>query len=129
MVKGASPSRRSRTTLLALNGVGALIATGFAAAGLIRPSIAEPTSDAEPNTITSFWAVSSAIRTWAITGPLLSALLTRRDPSPHIVAAAGFVQLGDAALGLRQRNGFMAIAPAVMGVIHLSTARVLGRSR
>ncbi len=39
------------------------------------------------------------------------------------------MQLGDAALGLRQRNGFMAIAPAVMGVIHLSTARVLGRSR
>lgn len=127
MVKRRRSRRRTRTILLVVNGVGALIATGFAGAGLARPSIAEPDSDAKSNTLSAFWAASSAIRTWAITGPLLVSLLTRRGPSPQIVTAAGVVQLGDAALGLRQRNTFMTIAPAVMGVIHLITARTLTR--
>jgi hypothetical protein len=109
-------SGRSRAALLVLNGAGALIATGFAAAGLARPSIAEPQSGG---------AASSAVRTFAITGPLLTSLLTHRGPSPQILTAAGIVQLGDAALGLRQRNTFMTLAPAVMGAIHLITARAL----
>ncbi|MGI8760946.1 MAG: hypothetical protein ACR2LF_06590, partial [Jatrophihabitantaceae bacterium] len=121
MAKSMRPEGRVRTTLLLLNGVGALIAAGFAAAGLARPSIAEPRSDAEPNTLIEFWSASSAIRTWAITGPLLAALLTRGGPSPQLVTAAGIVQVGDAVLGLRQRNTGMTIAPAVMGVIHLTT--------
>ena len=125
MVRSSNPGRRRRATLLLLNGAGALIAAGFAGAGLARPSIAEPKSDAGPNTVSQFWAASSAIRTWAITGPLLGSLLTQRGPSPQIVIAAGIVQLGDAALGMRQRNTFMTIAPGVMGVIHLITARVL----
>jgi len=54
--------------------------------------------------------------------------MTRHAPSPQLVAAAGMVQLGDAVLGLRQRNVFMSVAPAVMGVIHLVTARALSRS-
>ncbi len=116
-----------RTALLVVNGAGALIATGFAGAGLARPSIAQPNSDAEANALASFWSASSAIRTWAITGPLLAALLTRRGPSPQLVTAAAIVQLGDAVLGIRQRNTGMTIAPAVMGVIHLITARVLRR--
>ena len=120
------PDRR-RTTLLVLNGAGAAIAAGFAGAGLARPSIADPASIEAPNRLTGFWATSSAIRTWAVTGPILVALLTRREPSPSILAAAGIAQLGDAALGLRQRNTFMAVAPAVMGVIHLTTARLLSR--
>lgn len=98
-------------TLLVLNGVGALVAAGFAAAGLVWPAVAERRSDTKTDSVTEFWAASSAIRTWAITGPLLATLLTRRGPSGQIVAAAGLVQLGDAALGLRQRNPFMAIAP------------------
>lgn len=128
MVEPSRRGRRRRTSLLLLNGAGALIAAGFAGAGLARPSIAESKADAEPNTLSQFWAASSAIRTWAITGPLLGSLLTRRGPSPQIVIAAGIVQLGDAALGVRQRNTFMTIAPAVMGVIHLITARVLSRN-
>lgn len=60
-------------------------------------------------------------------GPLLAALLARRDPSPHIVAAAGLVQLGEAVFGVRQRNVFMTVAPATMGVVHLVTARLLSR--
>lgn len=127
MVRPSRAGRRRRTTLLVLNGTGAVIAAGFAGAGLARPSIADPRSSAEPNTVIQFWAASSAVRTWAITGPLLGSLLTSRGPSPQIVITAGIVQLGDAALGVRQRNMFMTIAPAVMGLIHLITARVLSQ--
>lgn len=119
--------RRAHTALLVLNGVGAVVATGFGAAGVARPSIAEPGSAASTTSVTRLWAASSGVRTWAITGPFLVVLLTRRDLSPQLVAAAGLVQLGDAALGLRQRNVFMAVAPAVMGVIHLVTAQQLRR--
>lgn len=117
--------QQTRTTLLVVNGAGAFIAMGFAAAGLARPSIADTRSDVQPNGLTQFWAASSAIRTSAVAGPLLAALLTRRSPSPQIVTAAGLVQLGDAVLGLRQRNVMMTVAPALMGVIHLVTARLL----
>jgi hypothetical protein len=127
MAKRTNLSPRMRTALLVLNGAGALIATGFAGAGFARPSIAGSRSDGETAEITRFWAASSAIRTWAITGPLLASLLTHRGPSPQIVTAAGMVQLGDAGLGLRQRNLAMTLAPAVMGVIHLVTARALPR--
>lgn len=118
---------RIRTALLVLNGAGALVAAGFAAAGLARPSIADPGSDGRPSRLTGFWAASSAVRTVAITGPLLAELVTRRGPSPQLLTAAGIVQLGDAALGVRQGNAFMTIAPAVMGGIHLATARLLSR--
>ena len=118
---------RTRTALLLVNGAGALVATGFAVAGLARPSVAGPGSDGPPSRLTGFWAASSAVRTVAITGPLLAGLVARRAASPHLLTAAGIVQLGDAALGLRQRNAFMAIAPAVMGGIHLATARALSR--
>ena len=113
--------------LLVLNGAGALVATGFAVAGLARPSIAEPGSDARPNHLTGFWAASSAVRTVAVTGPLLAGLATGRRPSPQLLTAAAIVQLGDAVLGLRQRNAFMTVAPAAMGLVHLATARRLSR--
>lgn len=127
MAERTTSARRIKTTLLVLNGAGAVVATGFAGAGLARPSIALPGSAERPNRLTEFWAASSAVRTWAITGPLLVALVTRREASPQILTAAAIVQLGDAALGLRQRNTFMTVAPAVMGVVHLATARVLSR--
>jgi hypothetical protein len=110
---------------LLLNGAGALVATVFAGAGLARPSIAEPTSSTETDALATFWAASSAIRTWAVTGPLLASLLTPEGPSAQVVRAAGFVQLGDAVLGLRQGNRLMTLAPAAMGAIHLITSRVL----
>lgn len=112
--------------LLALVGTnGPMTMLAISDPGHGRASIAEPRSDAGPNTLTGFWSASSAIRTWAITGPLLAALLTRRGLSPQLVTSAGIVQLGDAVLGLGQRNTVMTIAPAAIGIIHLITARVL----
>lgn len=127
MATSTNLSPRTRTALLVLNGAGALVASGFAGAGVARPSIADLRSAATTDEVTRFWAASSAIRTWAVTGPLLASLLTHRGPSPQIVTAAGIVQLGDAWLGLRQRNLAMTLAPAAMGVIHLLTARSLPR--
>ena len=127
MATQTTRARRIRTTLLVVNGAGAVVAAGFGAAGLARPSIAGHGSAEEPNGLTGFWAASSAIRSWAVAGPLLAALLARRTPSPQLLVAAGIVQLGDATLGLRQRNAFMTVAPAVMGAIHLTTASVVSR--
>jgi hypothetical protein len=126
MAERTRTGQGTRTTLLVVNGVGALLAAAFAGAGVARPSIAEPKSTAKPNTLAGFWSASSAIRTWAITGPFLITLLTGR-PSTQLVTAAGIVQLGDAVLGFRQRNTAMTIAPAVMGVVHLITTRILRR--
>jgi len=45
--------------------------------------------------------------------------------SPELLTVAGLVQLGDSALGIRQRNASMTLAPAAMGLVHLASARVL----
>jgi hypothetical protein len=72
-----------------------------------------------------FWAASSAVRTWAVTVPLLAALAQQGRPAPQLLVVAGLIQLGDSALGAWQRKPDMTVAPALMGLIHLSSARVL----
>ncbi len=112
-----------RFGLLVANGVGAGAAAGFAALGLGRPSYVEAGSAS--GSLSGFWAASSALRTWAITVPLLSELVFKQRITPQLLTVAGLVQLGDSALGIRQRKPSMALAPAAMGVIHLASARVL----
>ncbi len=112
--------------VLVANGVGAAAAAVFAAAGLIRPGYVEADSSST-SSLSEFWAAASALRTWAITVPLLGELVLKRRPSPQLLVAAGLVQLGDSALGIRQRNPSMTLAPAAMGVVHLASARVLSR--
>jgi len=75
--------------------------------------------------LSGFWAVSSALRTWAITIPLLSELVLKQRITPELLTVAGLVQLGDSALGIRQRNASMTLAPTAMGLVHLASARVL----
>ncbi|MDQ2811633.1 MAG: hypothetical protein M3Z75_07070 [Actinomycetota bacterium] len=60
--------------------------------------------------------------------PLLAALVRQRRLSPELLTVAGLVQLGDSALGIRQHNPRMTLAPALMGIVHLATARRLARS-
>lgn len=122
----ADPSR-ARTALLIAIGVGIVAATVFAAVGVYRPGYVVPVR--EGDTLAQFWTASSAVRTWALAAPLVVAL-TRRDSGSRSgsLVASGLVQCGDAALGVRQRNPGMAVAPAIMGAVHLISARVLGDS-
>lgn len=116
--------RRTETVLLVVNGVGVVAAAAFSAVGVHRPGYV---SHAEPVTpLATFWTTSSAVRTWALAGPLLIAL--RRSDSGSrsaLLVVAGLTQLGDAVLGVRRRDPAMSTAPAVMGVVHLLSARAL----
>ena len=105
-----------------MNGVGILVASAFSAQGLAKPNFAEP--DQPVTRLARFWAASSAVRTWSLALPLLVGLVGRR-PAAQILTTAGLVQIGDSALGIWQRNPQMAIAPGVMGTIHLISARLL----
>jgi len=67
------------------------------------------------------------VRTCAVTAPLLGSVLLRGRAAPELLAVAGLVQLGDSALGVWQRKPDMTLAPAVMGVLHLASARWLSR--
>lgn len=111
--------------VLVANGVGAAAAAVFAAAGMARPDYVE--ADPSSTSLSEFWATSSALRTWAITVPLLRELVLKRRPTPQLLIAAGLVQLGDSALGIRQHNPSMTLAPEAMGIVHLASARILSR--
>ncbi len=111
--------------LLALNAIGAAAAAGFAAAGLIRPDYVELA--ASNSALTRFWAASSAVRTWALTLPLLASMARHRTTSSELLFVAALVQLGDAAIGLQRGNRRMTVAPAVMGTVHILSARALAR--
>ncbi len=111
--------------MLATNAVGAAAAAAFAATGLARPNYVQP--DWSSNSLTAFWAASSAVRTWAITAPLLTEIIRPGRPAPQLLTAAGLVQLGDAALGVWQHNASMAVLSAAMGLVHLGSARLLSR--
>ncbi len=116
----------ARYALTAVNAAGVIAAVAFAATGVARPNYIE--DKAVPTPLANFWAASSAVRTWAIATPILLSLTRRRQPSAEMLAVAGAIQLGDSALGVWQRNPRMTIAPALMGLIHLFTARLLSIS-
>ena len=116
-------SDRSRRAVLMVNGLGVAAAAAFATTGLARPDYARPGASA--SSLTRFWSAASAVRTWSVAAPLLTALVRRRRPAPALLTVAGLVQLGDSALGIWQRNPRMAVFPAAMGLVHLSSARLL----
>jgi len=116
-------SETARSGLLAVNAVGLTAAAVFAAVGVRRPGYGQPGSVTSP--LTEFWAASSAVRTWAVAAPLLVGVLRGGRPVPQLLVVAGLVQLGDAALGVRQHNPRMTALPAVMGLLHLASSRLL----
>jgi len=115
-------SEPARSGLLAVNAVGSAAAAVFAAVGVRRPGYGQPGSVTTP--LTGFWVASSAVRTWAVAAPLLVETLRGGRPAPQLLVVAGLVQLGDAALGVRQHNPRMTALPAVMGLVHLASARL-----
>jgi len=116
-------SGTARSGLLAVNAVGVTAAAVFAAVGVHRPAFGQPGS--VTSSLTGFWAVSSAVRTWAVSAPLLLGIVRGGRPAPQLLVVAGLVQLGDAALGVRQHNPRMTALPAVMGLVHLASSRLL----
>ena len=115
----------ARRALLALNIAGAAAAAGFAARGVASPGFVRPDEAVTP--LARFWAASSAVRTWSTPIPLVAALASGHRAAPALLVVAGAVQLGDSALGIWQRKPDMTAAPAVMGTVHLVSARALSR--
>ncbi len=113
--------------VVGVNAVGAMAAAAFAARGVLRPEYVSP--ERSSNSLADFWAVSSAVRTWAVTVPLLGGVVVTGRVMPQLLMVAGLVQLGDSALGVWQRKADMAVAPAVMGLVHLASARLLARQQ
>ena len=118
---------RARRAALVVNGLGIAAAAGFATAGLARPDYAHP--DAPVSSLARFWSAASAVRTWSLAAPLLTALVRGGRPAPELLTVAGLVQLGDSALGVWQGNPRMAAFPAAMGLVHLRSARALSDER
>lgn len=126
MLRNRSPvGANIRTSLLVLNAVGATVSAAFAARGVLRPEYVQPTQTG--SSLTSFWAASSAVRSWAITVPLVGSLGVAGRAAPQLLVVAGLAQLGDGALGIWQRRPDMTVAPAAMGLVHLASARLLSR--
>ena len=126
-IAAARPDRRAsdraRNATLVVNGLGIAAAAAFATIGLARPDYARPTASA--SSLTRFWSAASAVRTWSLAAPLLLALVRDRHAAPELLTVAGLVQLGDAGLGIWQRDPRMAVFPAAMGLVHLRSARLL----
>ena len=113
-------AQRATRVVAAVNVAGAAAATVFAALGAARPGYVG--GDADRSELSRFWAASSGVRTIAIAGPLLMSFSDPGGASSELLAVAGLVQVGDSALGVWQRNPRMAVAPALMGAIHLASA-------
>ena len=118
-------AKNAGSALSLLNAAGALVAAGYAVQGVVRTAPSGPRTPGME--VPHFWAAASAIRTCAITIPLLRGLANRRGPSPNLLRAAALVQFGDAYLGVRTRNVGMTVAPVAMGLVHLTTARLIER--
>ena len=120
MARRGSPLLR---ILSVANVVGASASALFAIVGAVRPTFVRPGSQTNP--LAQFWAASSAVRTLAVTSPLIWRTARGRQPSPQLLRTAGIVQLFDAGLGRQQHNPPMIVLPAIMGVVHLISAHIL----
>ena len=122
MTKRTQHSPGVRADVTALNVVALCGAVVFAAAGVARPSLVHAGSSS-PRDLGRVWAAASALRTAGIVLTSLW-LLRRRHPAATLaLTVAGSMQLGDSLLGVWQRNLPMSIASAMMGTLHLVTAR------
>lgn len=117
---------RAQHSLLVLNAVGATVSAAFAVRGLLHPEYVQPTQTT--NSVASFWAASSAVRSWAVAIPLVGGSIVAGRGAPQLLVVAGLVQLGDSALGMWQHKPDMTVAPAVLGLVHLASAYMLSRN-
>ncbi|MFG2692419.1 hypothetical protein [Kitasatospora sp. NPDC048407] len=113
--------------LLVANAVAALLSAGSSVAGAIRPGLVLAAN--EPITAgTRLYAGAYTVR--AVPLGLVTALVlaagSRAAAWPMLVVA-GLAQVGDTAIGARQRNVGMTIGAGAAAVLHLTTAWWLSR--
>jgi len=104
-----------------VNGLGAVIAGGFAVAGAIDPTLI---ADGSVTSLVRLYAETYAVRAVPLAGALV-VLLARRRPGPAVVpllVVAGLAQAGDAVIGATMELPAMIAGAAAFAVIHLATA-------
>ncbi|WP_306191030.1 MULTISPECIES: hypothetical protein [unclassified Streptomyces] len=115
------------TALVVANAIAALISAGSSIAGALRPGIA--LAHTEPVTAgTDMYARAYAAR--AVPLGLATAVVLLADARAAawpMLVVAGLAQVGDSALGARQRNLGMTLGAGVFAVLHLASAWWLAR--
>ncbi|MFD8595609.1 hypothetical protein ACFV1L_11450 [Kitasatospora sp. NPDC059646] len=110
------------TALLAANAVVALLGAGAGVAGAVRPGLVLAAN--EPIAAgTQLYARAYAAR--AVPLGIATALVLAAGPwsaARPMLTVAGLAQLGDSAIGLRERNPGMAIGAGAAAALHLATA-------
>jgi hypothetical protein len=127
MILTLNDSRAERLLALrALNGVGALVAAGFAVAATIDPALILPGDAATAGM--QFYAQVYAARALPLTAVLLIMLAA---PAVRGLVAmlvlSGLVQAADAAIGLVWHRAGMVVGGGLLAVIHLASAYWLWR--
>ncbi|SEK89015.1 hypothetical protein [Streptacidiphilus jiangxiensis] len=110
------------TVLLGVNAVAALVSSGSALAGMLRPGLALASGEAVTGGV-RFYASAYALR--AVPLGLLTAALAVVGDRPALVpvlVVAGLVQVGDSTLGARRRHLGMAFGAGLFAALHLATA-------
>ncbi|HUQ58375.1 hypothetical protein [Lentzea sp.] len=107
--------------LAVLNGIIALVSTGFAIVAAVRPS--SLSHETTPTAGERFYAWMYAIRGVPL-GLLVCVVpfVATGLVSALVLITAAVVQIGDAAIGAHRREVRMTVAPALAGVIHVITA-------
>ncbi|WP_330277003.1 hypothetical protein OG205_15845 [Lentzea sp. NBC_00516] len=107
--------------LAVLNGIVALVSTGFAIVAAVRPSALS--HESTPTTGERFYAWMYAVRGVPL-GLLVCVVpfLASGMVSALVLITAAVVQAGDAAIGAHRREARMTVAPALASVIHVITA-------
>jgi hypothetical protein len=110
------------TVLLGVNAVAALVSSGSALAGMLRPGLALASGEAVTGGV-RFYASAYALRA-APLGLLTAALIAAGDRPAlvPVLAVAGLVQVGDSMLGARRRHLGMAFGAGLFAALHLAAA-------
>ena len=104
-----------------VNGLGALIAAGFAVASVIDPALP---GGGSVDSLVRLYAGIYVVRAVPLAAVLV-VLLARPRPAPGLVpllVVAGLAQAGDAVVGAIYRQPAMLVGGGLYAVIHLATA-------
>jgi hypothetical protein len=105
-----------------VNGLGALIAAGFAVASAINPALAD--GGGSVTNLVRLYAFAYAVRAVPLAAALI-VLLVRPRPAPSLVpllVVAGLAQSGDSVVGASLGLPAMFAGGAMYALIHLATA-------